>query len=392
VSGGGNTGEFGGFGGGFFLGRGAGWDMRLAWLVWTFSILLPLSTASQDVPPGEPVSLITVECQKVGSVCSINNLVRYHFQDGEFAYKEVVFTSPVKSVRFDLGRNHILDDRYIVTNWADVIDLRGGVLLHHGEGDYLGVEGTRIMERSRKTTADGIFSFDLATGKVESLPAESPWGLPGQLSPGRTHSMAGSFEGEIWLHQAGGKKVLLGSGFNVQLSEISSSSPDPPILWLDENRALTQKGNGVIVLLDIQGKTEPVVTIPAGEPALSNPILERNADGEIIYSGEDLFVIDLGKRTYRHSPWVALGRGFTVEDLPDPAYGYIVRYGDQEIGRLWGSVHMAVTSEGYFAVQYGPSFSNFGYTKGIRVWSQENCRWTTIDTEWVVSLLGWIPD
>ncbi len=54
---------------------------------------------------------------------------------------------------------------------------------------------------------------------------------------------------------------LLGAGFYVEYSHLVSSLTGVPLIWLDSERVLTQKSNGEIVIVTVDGSIVPVVNI-----------------------------------------------------------------------------------------------------------------------------------
>ena len=122
-------------------------------------------------------------------------------------------------------------------------------------------------------------------------------------------------------------------------------------------------------------------------------VFARDGKGKIIYecSGKS-FAIDVEDRTYTPYKWVALNSQFEAENERDKFYGHIIRFQGKEIGRLWGSVWNAPTTTDYFAVEYGAVGSNLGYPDGIKVWSNANGKWTTIELKWLNNIIGWIDE
>ena len=366
--------------------------MSVKLILWSCSVLLAatLTVAAQTDTRG--VSLLVVECGSIAGVCEKEHLLRFRFKNGELISKETVLTSDALRVRYDLGKNHIYQNRYVITNWGDVVDTQKNELLHEGDGEYIGAEGNRIIQHINKSDLRGYFYFDIQKKKYARLRVPGKWALPGLLSPDQTRSVqGGAFS--IWLYGLNGKRKLLGSNFLTQGDTRSSFGSAPPLFWLDNNRILTQTDNGQVVIVQVDGTITPVVTIPISEPSLYQPYFFRDGEGRIVYecSGKS-FAIDVARKSYSPYEWVALGSGFEAESKRNPAYGHIINHRGKEIGRLWASVWQAPTIDGYLALEYGDVGSNPGYPKGLLVWSSASSQWITLDVNLPIAIIGWIEE
>jgi hypothetical protein len=338
-------------------------------------------------------ALFAVECVAEDGVCERQNIVRFRFKNGELISKDIIFTSQTTDVRFDLGENFIYRNRYVISNWGDVVDTQTKSLLHDSKGDYVAAEGNQIIIKVDRDDVEGYFYFDLERKTYARLPMPGKWTLPGVLSPDQSKSVSGD-DGKIRLHRLKRKEKTLSSGFIAQ-TDISSSeiSSGPPLFWLDNERVLTQKSNGEIVVLYLDGTVKPVVKIPIEEPNYTKPFFFRNGLGQIIYGcGGKTFIVDVESKTYAPYKWLAFNSRFEAENGRDKSYGHIIRFQGREIGRLWGGVWSARTTGDYFAADYNEVGSNSSYSKGIKVWSGANGKWTTIELDWLDNIIGLIDE
>lgn len=376
--------------------------------------------ASAVAKPELSLLLIEDVVTKDGLI-GIRDLMRYRFRDGRFVGKERLLS---REQRFfsHFGGHRVLSDRYVVTKFGGVFDLRAGRLIHDEDnGDYRGHDAHRVVFRVDNAFRDGgVFAFDLTTNRVAKLSKPGPWGLVGERCPWRPVSIDGDFgNGKLWLNHADGRREPLGDGFAFQLSPLASpSGRGAPVLWLDARRALTQQGNGKLVILDTQTKqVELAVDIPLKRtPAdavavieladilkrpgampqrpddlpISHPRLFRDPDGNVVYSCVGEYVIDVGRKTFAPRFWQALGHGFDCEVRENVNHGRIVRYRGEEIDRLWCLPAGAVTAEGYLAIPYYRRGGSTGYPAGVRVWSARTRGWTDIPVG-LNSLVGWAP-
>ncbi|HVR41586.1 MAG TPA: hypothetical protein VMU84_20995 [Thermoanaerobaculia bacterium] len=352
-------------------------------------VLIAAALALPARATDDRTTLLAVVCIATDGLCQTQHLVRYEFRDGKFESEEIVYRAKTDEVRFDLGDNSIYRNQYVITNWADVIDFRRGELLHQGDGQFTGIDGDQIIQHVNKNDIEGYFSYDLKTGRYARLQSPGKWALPGLLAPDQTKSAYGD-GWSIWLHRLNGTKRLLGAKFFVQGDARSSSRAQPPLFWLDNERILTQRSNGKVVVVRENGKITPIVSIPLG-PTLYDPWFFRDANGTLVYECSDkAFAIDVEHKTYARYEWYALGFGFDAAIEQNPSYGYVIRYRGKEIGRVWGLARQAKTASGTIAIVYGDIGSNLGYPKGIRVWSAATGQWTTLENKWTDTIIGWI--
>lgn len=316
------------------------------------------------------VALLLVECEAMNGTCDTQHLIRYRFSNGEIVSKDIILTMPTTSVRYDLGQNHIYQNRYVITHWGDIVDVKAKSLLHNGIGEYIGAEGTLIIHKVSRTDVKGFFYYDLKSNKYARLKLPSKWALPGLLSPDQTKSVSVSRDGfgEIYLHNLKGKKKTLGSGFQVDLSEHCCSLSIPPVLWISNDRILTQRSNGEIVILRFDGSIEPLVKINIKEPADSLPQFYRNPEGKIIYScSYEHYILDVENRSYSPYEWESHGHGFESELEEHLEFWQRIRFHGEEIGRWWSCC--AKTTKGHVSLEYADVGTNLGNPKGVKVWS-----------------------
>jgi hypothetical protein len=254
--------------------------------------------------------------------------------DGSFT-KDVVFTAK-RGFFGDPGKARIIDKRYVVTEYGGVIDAKEGraLLDLQFSSELLGVEGGRFFFRVHdpsstintkvpKKVAEkfGDWAVDLAKG-TRARPAEKHWALRGTLSPNRSKAVYHAEPGTLWLDQGTRARKQLGTDFTVTHNKHAENTFHrfaAPILWLDNDRILTQQGNGKMVTLDMQGTVTPVCEI-AGVPAVNkSPSLTRDPKNRIIYKcGRAEYVIDVVQKSAAPLEEYALGHGFvtTVETGP----------------------------------------------------------------------------
>ncbi len=355
-------------------------------------LLLFVALASSVSAAERKYSLVLAEYGKDSDGVQTQTLVRYHFKSGAVVAKDTILTTRTTDLRYDLGRNQIYSDRYVITDWGDVIDLTTKQMLFKSKGELVGVDksSNSVVVRVDRDGSEGTYSFYLASHQYKPIERHSLWKMPGTISPNGQLSANGQ-NAEIWVHRPNGTKIRLGSDFLRGGRMECNSLATPTFIWVDDKSLLTQRGNGHLVIVDVNGKAQPLVTIPNVEAPVCGPELLRDAENQIYYQEKQrAWRIDIAKRTFEPYIWEAIGNEFDMEHQLNTSYGHVIRYRGGEIGRWWcGSAN---TAPGYISLEYGPVGSNLGYPEGVKVWSAEDGMWTTIKPDWLAAIVGWVGE
>jgi hypothetical protein len=289
-------------------------------------------------------------------------------------------------------KHQIVGNRFVVTATGGVIDVWEKRALHEGSGELLEATDERVVsgrDCGSSQPRNRIVSFNLLTRKAQRLTGREaePYALPGKRSPDGTKSVETMFS-ELVLHRVGHPPQSLGH-FWVHQSVNSSNKGDPPVLWLDADRFLTQDGNGRLIAVALDGTRTPVVNVPAKLGVIGAPHLFRNPDGRIVYwCGLEAFAIDVEAGTGERCEWASLGSGFDASWEPDWRTRHVIRYRGEEIGRLRGWPHNtghAVSTDGYVAI----ADERDGSSTGVQVWSAGTAKWIDLDVR-AAPIVGWM--
>jgi hypothetical protein len=332
-------------------------------------------------------------------------LVRYRFKDGVLVAKESILTTKTSDLRYDLGGTQIYQNRYAISTWGDVIDLTKGEILFKSHGDLdrddasladlLGIDrnSNSVMVRVDRDGENGIHAFDLTSHQDRLIEQPGFWAAPGTVSPNGEWSARGD-DAEIWLQRRNGDRVLVGSGFGREGSSLCSTN-QPTFIWLDDTHLLTQRGNGQLFVVDVEGHMEPLVAIPEVGNQFCGPVLQRDEGNHIYYEGatrQQAWRINVAKRTFGPYLWESRGNGFDVEYQQNAIHGQTIRYRGKKIGQWWCLSWATLTAPGHIAVEFGEVGSDLAHPEGIKVWSAQNRAWTTIEPERLVMMIGWVEE
>lgn len=329
-------------------------------------------------------------------------LVRIRFKAGVAGNPEVLYTDDQRLFTHR-GGYRIHDDRYVVTEAGSVFDLKDKAWIHkEHNGDVLTIEGNRVIYRIDQFGAnEGIFAYDLAKKSVEKIAkiGELPW--IGTRSPdGKRTVYAGKRDKwELRVSLPDGKSESLGEGFAFDLSPASSRAvfvDDTPVLWLDNDRILTQTGNGRLVEVNVNRKTRSeVVNIPVNTDAwvIHPPALTRDGQGRIAYAiGREVYRVDAHEKTQKRTDWLPIGLGYEVMRTTPWVIRQVIRRNGTEIGEVKNGIEELTDfrpTDHYLAAIVTPNAQAPKNVPRLRVWSAATARWTTLDIQ-PSSLVGWV--
>lgn len=294
------------------------------------------------------------------------------------------------------GRHRLVGDRYLVTDFGGVIDLCDKKVLNaEQDAEFYEIDGTKVVYRNLNVRrVEGVFSFDLATGKVqkEANLGAGKYALLGKRSPdGSSAIESGPVADELVLHQVGAKPKSLGKGFRIDIGPLSSTFGPTPVLWLNGGTFLTQRGNGKLVTVDVTGKVTELLTIKdAPTDLVSAPYFFRDSSNRIVYvCGAVAYSINADKKEWAKYEWRDLGHGFEVSWHGQDKFGYQLRHNGKEFGSINCWPHTAHTAPGILALEAQFGQDVFGQPECVAVWAVEVGEWQTIKL-WPNCIVGWV--
>jgi hypothetical protein len=326
-------------------------------LLLTFIIFSVGSLCAAQAQSKGKVSLLVAYMDKGNGVGEIQHIERFEFVEGELVSRKRVVTLYIETDGYAGG---VVRNRYLKTVYRNkIFDLQ--------EGRF-------------------IDSLPGATDEVEAAK------LPGRISPDGTKSIDsgvrfGSTD-KLEIHFVEKPSVVVRDDFQVTVSKVSSSRPHLPLLWIDNDRILTQKSNGSLVIVSTDGTVSPFLQLPCTSENYAQ--LERNKSGKIVYvcSGQPYF-LDVENKKYEKIK-IDLGNGFALDFIAGDSVYY---YDDKEIGR---DGFDPITIKSYLAMRYGEAKNGFIDTAGIKtikVWNETKKDWTKLTVDgWGAQIIDWIEE
>ena len=353
------------------------------------SILLDVSAPQAD---GSRAVYLIENVPTQGLVLA-RNLVRLSSDGKGRLVSEVLLTQDQRFFGHD-GGHRLVQERFVVTNFGAVIDIRSKKVIHDEQyGRLLGLDGEKVIYRvDNANRPNGIFAFDLKERKVSRVAKEGSWGLPGVKSPDQTMSVESTFDA-LMLHQVGQAPKELGKGFHVSYSPLSSTFGPSVPLWLDGQRLLAVQANNKLAVMTTQGVVEQVIEVK-GAPAavVSTPTLWVDKQKRVIYScGGGYFLANVENKTTSPLERIALGHGFEASVDTDQQRRHTIYHEGKAIGQ-WACNpwREAEAAPGLLAFAYEPPGANafLSQPSGVAVWDARVGDWR-VHKMWVNDLIGW---
>ncbi|MGZ4054170.1 MAG: hypothetical protein ACXVPY_02690 [Bacteroidia bacterium] len=370
----------------------------------SFLIFLTIISAAFYVPQ-KKVSLLVAEYDDHAAVNHLQYLVNYIFVDGAMVSKETVLSVPtikdgVKGnyVRFDIGKNKIYRNRYVVTGIGNVIDIQAKKLLVSERADFVAFSGDSIIFHTNDIFKGKYYSvLNLKTEKYQKVenPNYNPLPRPDVEVDETTQPFS------ISAYNVAGKQDLLvkDAGYGEAQPLLGDDVKRKfPIFWLDNSSFLyanfsKNQQTASIYKVGINKTVEKIADITEIPATAESTSFEFGNDGSIIYScGKGRFTIDIKKKLATKILFESVGNNFFVESDENPKYGRTIKYAADEAGKKWCRVDNAKTIDGYAAFQSDIVMGTDRYPQGVVVWNTTTKKWTLLDISSLGDIVGWVEN
>jgi hypothetical protein len=365
---------------------------------------------------GKVKSLIVAEyIDNNSGIGDYTYLVSYNFRDGKYISKDTILASPQEPdestpwfhVRYDLGKNFIYQDKYVVSGVGNVIDVETKSFVMKASDEFIEALGDSLLfHRNNIWAGTGYLVLDLRTktyGFVKDTNFRTAKGLQ---SPDHKHGIAVSeatLPRKILLYDEQNHidTIVDRCGYGTLMSSLSSSHGHVPLVWVnnstfiyaDCSRANYYPKEPVTTMtlrqVNIVERTNEVIaTIDSVKEAISNSKFWRSDEGDLIFQCKrGFYKVDYVYNSVEHykiKPKIENGFG-VVENGKEQ----LVKYNNETIGMFFCGGH--VTTNGYFAAAYyDRENSGMNQPKGIKVWNDITRKWTSIPVPWISAVIGWI--
>lgn len=350
-------------------------------------------------------SLIVAEYDDNASVNHLQHIINYNFVDGVLAGKDELLSIPTQKagvkgnyVRFDIGKNKIYRDRYIVTGIGNIIDLTNKKVILEEKDDLVAFSGDSVIFHTDDIFKGKYYSvFNLKTEKYQKVEDANYNPLPRPsvevdetISPFAINAYAANGKKEILVKDAGYGEAQPLIGDNVKRKF--------PIFWLDNKYFLyanftNNQHKASIYKVGTDKSTELIGEIDEIPATAASTFFEFDVQGNVIYScGKGRFLVDVKKKKVELVLFETVGNNFFIESAENAKYGRIIRYEGTEIGKKWCRFDNAETTPGYVALQTDMVVGTERYPQGVAVWNSASKKWSNLDISSLANIIGWVSE
>ena len=323
-------------------------------------ILLSVSVFSQTTGK---VSLIVKYSSDLNDIDE--SIMRINFEDGRFISQKILF-----STKLDNDSNNFIwlyKERYVL-------------LQKSAGGDW---------------KFKDLKAFDLNTDKFidrKTLPLQEKVDLNNYeiKSPDGKKGIKFTdlLEGveKLVIRIEGQNDLVINEKFEATVASKSSILPNLPLLWLDNERILTQKKNGSLVIVTLDGKVTPFLELPCTSDDF--PLFKITKARKLIYKCSSTeYLIDVENKNYSRIK-NDLDYDFSFDYIDDKQVYF---FKDKPID---GEGVEEIATFGYLATTYGKR-GKYGFFDAndmniINVWNQFTEKWQTLTVDGShIEILGW---
>ncbi|MCW3071819.1 MAG: hypothetical protein JWO44_1709 [Bacteroidetes bacterium] len=351
------------------------------------------------------VSLIVAEYDDNASVNHLQHVVNYTFLDGAMVSREELLAIPTQKagvkgnyIRFDIGKNKLYRNRYIVTGIGNIIDIKNKKVLLEEKDEFIAFSGDSVIFYTNDIFKGKYYSvFNLKTEKYQKVENANYNPLPRPTvevddtgEPFVINAYATSGKKETLVKDAGYGEAQPLIGDNVKRKF--------PVFWLDNKNFLyanftKNQHMASIYKVGTDKSIEKIADIDEIPATAENTSFEYDAAGNVIYTcGKGKFMIDMKKKKAEPVVFETVGNNFFVESAENAKYGRAIKFESTETGKKWCRVDNAQTTSGYAAFQTDMVVGTDRYPQGVAVWNSTTKKWTNLDVSSLANIIGWVSE
>lgn len=364
-----------------------------------------LISFAANVAPGNRRYLLLAEFDSQAASNHIVHLVRIPFIDGIPGAREKIMDvltqqpgDKTPRVRFDLGRNQVYRNRYIITAYGQVVDISERKVLVDTHDKFVKASGDSIIFYTNDIFRGKFYSvLDLKTGKYAQVTNTSFNPLPGEdVEP---DCSARNFR--IWYYPPSAPKVevVKDAGYGEDVSLIPNGKPCLPMYWIDEYNFVFPYYNSthdVVTLYSVNYLTREQKRLGNIDQLPENRHYSEfltDPEGNLVYNcARGYFRIDLKKNAVEEMTAYRIGYGFEIAMEETPGKGNEVKHEGQSIGYYFCTPRLAVATDGAIAFPYEIMMERERYLQGAAYWSKETTKWKTAGDSDLASVVGWTEE
>ncbi len=341
--------------------------------------------------------LLVTSCESA-EPCGVLKLHRFVFEAGRLKSDGIIHELSGRTT-LQYVPTRVYFGRYVISARGEVFDLQTKTLHAEETGSLARVEGNvvyidKINFQDRE--ASFTYGFDLDSKKYHRYTQPNFYSLRnGSISESGLKAVTydnvrgaffvmtrtGKHPSDFTIYRAQGMK------HKVRCEKCPYDDPTVASIWIDNDRFLTQRANGELVIFDTSLREwEDLVTIPISRKLTSRPDFVSDKAGKIYYRADKLYRLDIANKQFTETTEYGLGSGFRAAGF-GPVRSF--SFHEKKLGSFISTGYRA--TGGYLAAEFqddGP----VGDPTGIRVWGEEVGSWTTIRIKYRAHIIGWLDE
>ncbi|MEI8136650.1 MAG: hypothetical protein WCH21_04900 [Bacteroidota bacterium] len=369
---------------------------KLLKFIFLFFITTPF--LAQEVKQG----LIVVHVDPSGKSEFRQKIMVYHFLNGHYTGRDELITVSGRkdgkdNIRTDLGINTLYNNRYLITGIGNIIDLKDKKVLFDGRANLI-----RCINDSAIFYTNDIFKgkyysvYNFKTNQyaeVKNLLFKPKVGQDVEFD-----KTTAPFK--LNFYPQNKPKILLvtDAGYG-QSGNKENRVPDPPMYWLDNSNFVYtyfNKENTELSFykVNIDSKSNTVIGKIAIKPeaqAQAAQIQKVSNTQAILFFGSKQILLDMASNAVTDLQFTKPDNGFSFECKTNP-YGHIVKLNDKDVGKYHFKPMNFKTETNIASFVKELIVGPESYQQGMAVWNFSKQGWETVDSEDVLTLVGWIKE
>jgi hypothetical protein len=357
------------------------------------------------LPAGKKRFLIVAEYDVAAASNHIVHIIRIPFTDGIPGARENVMDvviqesgDKVPRIRFDLGRNQIYKNRYIITAYGQVIDMIDKKVLVDTHDEFVKASDDSIVFHTNDIIRGVYYSvLDLKTGKFAQVQSALYDALPGKdVEPDCSQR---NFKIFYYPPSKPKEEVVKDAGYGEDVTLIPNGRPRLPMQWIDNANFVYPYYNSthdVVTIYKVNYITHEQKKIGIIDQLPENRKYTEflnDPEGNLVYNcARGYFRIDLKKNVVEEMTFFRLGFGFEVAMDETPGKGNEIKHEGQSIGHYFCTPKLAVATDGGIAFPYEVVMGGESFKMGAAYWSAETSKWKTTGDDNLCSAVGWTTE
>lgn len=369
--------------------------MKIVFRIVIFLMLYGAANAQEDVKQ----NLIVVHIDPSGKTAFKQRVFSYHFLNGSFIGRDEIISFNGKKdgkdyIRTDRGTNTMYKNRYLITGIGNIIDLTDKKILFDGKAHLMRCSNDSAIFYTNdvfKGKFYSVYNFSTGTyGEVKDLVFKTKYGRDVEYDKSSKPFQI------LYFPPAKPRVTLVKDAGYGQSRATDNYIPDPPLFWIDNDNFMYtyyNKENTEVAFYKVNvdsKKTTLIGKMPLGMEIGLAELIKINSDQVVFKLGNHQFFIDLDSETITDLEYTKPVYGFSYECKHNPKYGHAISLYGKEVGKFQFLPKNFAAGDNIAGFVKEMVIGHESYQQGMMVWNAMKQKWVAVDSDEVLTLIGWI--